>query len=178
MRFIPSSLAHVCLILASLPAALPAFAQDDADIAKQLANPVASLISVPIQANYDDDFGLLDEGSMLRINVQPVIPITLNDDWNLISRTILPIVDQDNIPAAGFSEFGLGDTVQSFFFSPKAPTASGWIWGAGPVLLLPTATDEILGAEKWGIGPTAVLLKQSGPWTYGALGNHIESFAG
>jgi hypothetical protein len=178
MRIIPFPFVQLCLILVSLPAALPAFAQDDADIAKQLANPVASLISVPIQANYDDDFGLLDEGSMLRINVQPVIPVSLNDDWNLISRTILPLVDQDNIPAAGFSEFGLGDTVQSFFFSPKAPTASGWIWGAGPVLLLPTATDEILGAEKWGIGPTAVVLKQSGPWTYGALANHIESFAG
>ena len=178
MRFFSSSLTHLCLILVSLPVALPAFAQDDADIAKQLANPVASLISVPIQANYDDDFGQLDEGSMLRINVQPVIPVTLNDDWNLISRTILPIVDQDNIPAAGFSEFGLGDVVQSFFFSPRAPTASGWIWGAGPVLLLPTATDEILGAEQWGIGPTAVVLKQSGSWTYGALANHIESFTG
>ncbi len=68
--------------------------------------------------------------------------------------------------------------MQSFFFSPKAPTAGGWIWGAGPVLLAPTATDEFLGAKKWGIGPTAVVLKQAGPWTYGALANHIESFAG
>jgi hypothetical protein len=178
MRFTPPVVVHLCLAAVSLQASLPAFAQDDADIAKQLANPVASLISVPVQANYDDDFGLLDEGSMLRINVQPVIPLTLNDDWNLISRTILPIVDQDNIPAAGFSETGLGDTVQSLFFSPKAPTAGGWIWGAGPVLLLPTATDEILGSEKWGIGPTAVVLRQSGPWTIGALANHIESFAG
>ena len=178
MRFIPSSITQLCIVAASLQAATPAIAQDDAAIAKQLANPVASLISVPIQANYDDDFGLLDQGSMLRINVQPVIPISLNDEWNLISRTILPIVDQDNIPATGFSETGLGDTVQSFFFSPKSPTASGWIWGAGPVLLLPTATDEILGAEKWGIGPTAVVLKQNGPWTIGALANHFESVAG
>ena len=169
---------HLCLILAATQAAFPALAQDDADIAKQLANPVASLVSVPVQANYDDNFGLLDEGSMLRINIQPVIPVTLNEDWNLISRTILPIVDQDNIPVPGSSEAGLGDTVQSFFFSPQAPTDGGWIWGAGPVLLLPTATDDILGAEKWGIGPTAVVLRQDGPWTLGALANHIESFAG
>ena len=178
MRLSHHPVLQLGLVTVLLQAAIPAFAQDDADIAKQLANPVASLVSVPIQANYDDNFGPLDQGSMLRVNVQPVIPIELNDDWNLISRTILPIVDQDNIPLPGFSETGLGDTVQSFFFSPKAPTAGGWIWGAGPVLLLPTATDEILGSEKWGIGPTAVVLKQNGPWTFGALANHIESFAG
>lgn len=174
MRILP---AVVCLIAFGLSASQSSFAQDEADLAMQLANPVASLISVPIQANFDDNFGLQDEGSMLRINVQPVIPFDIGEDWNLISRTILPILDQSDIPV-GSSESGLGDTVQSFFFSPKAPTSGGWIWGVGPVLLLPTATDETLGSEKWGIGPTAVVLRQSGQWTVGALANHIESFAG
>ena len=89
----------------------------------------------------------------------------------------LPFVYQENIFGTS-SQSGLSDTVQSRFFSPKAPTSGGWIWGAGPVLLLPTATDDLLGAEKWGAGPTAVLLKQEKGWTYGVLANHIWSFAG
>jgi hypothetical protein len=169
---------HLCVCVLTLVMSSTSYADEEADLAKQLANPVAALISVPMQLNYDTDYGVDDEGSVLRLNVQPVIPFSLNDDWNVISRTILPIVDQNDVPFSGVSEFGLADTVQSFFFSPKAPSANGWIWGVGPALLLPTATDEVLGAEKWGIGPTAVALKQQGPWTFGGLANHIESIAG
>jgi hypothetical protein len=169
-------LALVLLATGLVPA--PAAAQDNAELAKQLSNPVAALISVPLQLNWDGDIGPADDGSRLTLNVQPVIPISINDDWNLISRTILPVIDQEDIfPGAG-DQFGLGDTVQSAFFSPKAPSSSGWIWGVGPVLLLPTGTDDLLSAEKWGAGPTAVALKQQGQWTYGALANHIWSFAG
>ncbi|EED36850.1 conserved hypothetical protein [Luminiphilus syltensis NOR5-1B] len=169
-------------VLPTIALALPAFASSQeggqTDIAAQLANPIASLISVPIQANYDDNFGIDDKGSVFRTNVQPVIPFSLNEDWNVISRTILPIIDQQDTPFVGYSEFGLGDVTQSLFFSPSKPTAGGWTWGAGPAFLLPTATDEFLGAEQWGVGPTAVALKQSGPWTFGGLVNHIESFVG
>jgi len=133
---------------------------------------------MPIQANYDENIGPDDDGSVWKINIQPVIPVSINDEWNLISRTIIPVIDQDNVPTKGAGESGLGDILQSFFFSPKKPGERGWIWGIGPALLMDTASDDALGGEKWGIGPTAVLLKQKGPLTFGMLANHIESFAG
>jgi len=154
-------------------------AQDADQLARQLSNPIASLTSVPLQFNWDDGVGEDDDGDRFFVNVQPVIPVSIGEDWNMISRTIVPVVSQDDVfPGAG-SQFGLGDVTQSLFFSPKALTAGGWTWGVGPVLVLPTATDDLLGAGKWGAGPTAVALRQTaGGWTYGALFNHIWSFAG
>jgi hypothetical protein len=150
---------------------------EEAELAKKLANPVASLISIPLQYNYDENIGPQGEGSTSVLNVQPVVPLSLGQDWNLIVRTIVPLIDQQDIPVKGNDKSGLGDILQSFFFSPKEPVG-GWVLAAGPVVLYPSASDEMLGGEKWGAGPTAVALRQNGPWTYGALANHVESFAG
>lgn len=166
---------RIAFIALAATLAPPAVAQEAADLAKQLSNPVADLVSVPFQFNYDGSYGPQD-GDRAFVNVQPVIPFGVSEDWNVISRTILPVVWQDDV-VRGSDQFGLGDTVQSLFLSPKTPT-NGVVWGVGPVLLLPTATDDALGGEKFGLGPTGVALIQSGPWTYGALANHIWSVAG
>jgi hypothetical protein len=175
----PPNLMRWCAVVGIGLLSLPVAASESAEeLAKKLSNPVASLISVPFQLNYDPNTGPQRGGERFTLNVQPVIPFSLNEDWNLISRTIVPIISQDNIARGSGSQSGVGDIVQSVFFSPARPTASGLIWGAGPVFLLPTATDDLLGADKWGLGPTGVVLKQAGPWTYGALANHIWSVSG
>ena len=174
------SLRLITLAAITTNCAMPALAEEDqaAELAKKLSNPVASLITVPFQYNDDDYGGANDGASRNTLVMQPVIPFSLNEDWNLISRTIAPLIDQRDFPATALNESGLGDITESLFFSPKLPTAGGLIWGAGPVFLLPTATEDVLGTEKWGIGPTGVVLKQSGPWSVGTLANHIWSFAG
>ena len=169
--------------LAAEETAAAAKADQEADLAKKLQNPVASLISVPIQNNWD--FGIGPANAMkYTANIQPVIPFSVSDDWNLITRTIMPVIYQEalvNNPKApnglGKSHSGLGDVTQSFFLSPKEPVG-GWILGAGPVGLYPTATESELGAGKLGLGPTAVALRQEHGFTYGLLVNHIWSVAG
>lgn len=170
------------LALSLLVLPLAANSQHDAEgaagLAQELTNPVADIVTVPVQINFDGDIGPMDDGTKIVTNVQPVIPLEFGSNWNLITRTIVPVIYQDDIfPGAG-SQFGLGDINFTAFLSPKQPTAAGVVWGAGPVVLLPTATDSLLGAEKWGAGPAGVALVLRGPWTVGMLANHIWSFAG
>jgi hypothetical protein len=166
----------VLLFLGSLPQLPAAFADETGDLAKQTQNPVANLISLPIQNNWDFGIGPAD-AMRYTLNVQPVIPFSLNDEYNLITRTIVPYIYAESPVRNRSDKSGLGDILQSFFFSPKAPI-NGWIMGAGPVFLYPSATEDELGKEKWCAGPTAVMLKQESGWTYGILFNHLWSFAG
>jgi hypothetical protein len=149
-----------------------------ADLAQELTNPLASLVTIPIQTNFDLNVGPLDDGFKMTTNIQPVVPFELNDDWNLITRTIIPVIHQEDLFPGSGTQSGLGDITASVFFAPREPTSGGVIWGVGPAFLFPTASDSLLGSDKWGLGPSAVALKIDGPWTYGALVNHIWSVAG
>jgi hypothetical protein len=166
--------------LFALLAAAPALVSADgnADLAQDLTNPIANLVTIPIQMNFDRDIGSDDRGTKMTTNVQPVIPFDISEDWNLITRTIVPVLHQNDIFAGEGSQFGLGDINASLFLSPKNPTAGGLTWGVGPVLVLPTATDSRLGGRKWAAGPGVVGLTMQGPWTVGLLANHVWSFAG
>ncbi len=145
------------------------------ELAKKLANPVASLISVPFQNN--TDFGIGDaNGTRNTLNIQPVVPIKITEGINLITRYVVPVVSEYNITGGVGSEgTGLSDAVVSAFVSPAE---SKIVWGVGPVFLLPIGTEEYLSTKKWGVGPTAVVLLQSHGWTFGGLANQIWSVAG
>ena len=174
---------HCALAVLAMPpgaaaqgAAETAAGPEGADLAKQLSNPISSLVSVPLQYNFNDGYGD-GSGRQSFINIQPVIPFSISPNWNVISRTIIPLVDQDDLRPGSGSESGLGNVTQSFFFSPKEPTSGGLIWGIGPVLQIPVGSDDIA-PEQWGAGITGVALKQSGPWTVGGLANHVWSISG
>jgi hypothetical protein len=152
-------------------------AQTEDDLAGQVVNPFTSTVKVPVQISYDRKIGPESAGKSYTLAVQPLIPFTLDADWDLISRTVfLATAQKDVSPGAG-SESGLEDTLQSFFISPRKASAGGVDWGLGAAVLLPTASDA-LGAKKWAIGPTGGVFRDSGPWTTGVLANHVWSVAG
>ncbi len=144
-------------------------------LAKAAQNPIANMISVPFQNNFN--FGLGPNNAMQYVlNIQPVIPISLSENWNLITRTIMPIISQPSLAPGLPSASGLGDINPTFFFSPAK---SGEVtWGVGPTLTFPTATDSLLGNGKWCAGPAVVALTMQGPWVIGALANQQWSYAG
>lgn len=148
----------------------------DEDLAKKLANPVSSLISVPFQNNSDYGIGAR-KGSRNTMNVQPVVPMSITKDLNLIARWVQPIITQSNITGEGQMQTGLADAVVSGFISPKN-SKNGFTWGAGPVFLLPVATHNVFASKQFGVGPTAVALKQSHGWTVGGLVNQIWGISG
>jgi hypothetical protein len=168
------------LSLAPADAAAPGGGAGDeqaqqADLAQAAQNPLAKMISVPLQNNFNFGVGPNDATQWI-LNIQPVIPITLSEDWNLITRTIIPIVNQPS-PAPGVpGVFGLGDINPTFFFSPAK--SSKLIWGVGPTFTFPTATDSLLGSGKWSAGPAAVALTMQGHWVVGVLANQQWSYAG
>lgn len=153
--------------------AAPAAAQTADELAKQTQNPVASLISVPFQGNWDFGLGDRDATGTL-LNVQPVMPFGISKSTNVILRVIMPLVSQPG--STGDRLNGLGDVVTTVFFSPAK--SGRLIWGVGPVFLLPTATNNALGSEKLGLGPSVVALMQPGKWTVGILANQIWSVSG
>jgi hypothetical protein len=180
--FVRTSIVTALLLPATVaraqePAETPGEADNGADLATKLSNPISSLISIPFQFNFDFNRGPYNTAGRYELKIQPVIPFAVTRDYNVISRTILPIVREDNTGGIA-DENGLADTVQSFFVSPRAAGPFGLVWGFGPALLLPTATNNDLGAGTLGIGPTAVVLRQQSGWTVGALANHLWSVVG
>ncbi|MEN8779570.1 MAG: hypothetical protein ABF292_00585 [Desulfobacterales bacterium] len=145
------------------------------ELARAAQNPVASMISLPFQNNTNFKFGPQEKTQNI-LNIQPVWPFALNDKWNLITRTIVPVVSQPETAPGTDRDFGIGDTTFTAFFSPK--NSGKWIWGVGPVLLIPTNTDDRLGPDKWGAGPSFVALTMPGNWVVGSLFSNVWSFAG
>jgi hypothetical protein len=154
--------------------AYPSFGQNADELAKQTQNPISTLISVPFQANWDMGIGDREATGTI-LNFQPVVPFGLTPKWNVILRSILPLQSQPDSSGIQRSN-GLGDATVSLFLTRSAPGKI--IWGVGPALLLPTATNSALGTEKFGLGPTFVVLAQPARWTIGLLANQIWSVDG
>ncbi len=141
------------------------------EISKALSNPVANIINVPFQMNWDYGAGPNGDGQDYYMKIQPVIPVQLTDDWRMLSRSIFIVESKYNMGFDG--ETGLGDWTQTFFISPVKKEGDHFVWGAGPVFLIPTATENHLGQKKWGIGPSVILVEELEDWTIGILANHI-----
>jgi hypothetical protein len=176
----------ICIFLFSFFYTATVFAQDErkseanandaAEIAKKLANPIGALISVPFQNNMDIDIGDFN-GSRNTLNIQPIVPFNLTQRFSLITRYILPVISQHDITGENTHQSGLSDALVSGWISNRV-VKNGFVWGLGTAFLIPTATNDVLGTKKLAIGPTAIFLKQAKGWTVGILINQIWSVAG
>lgn len=148
--------------------------ESEEELAKLAQNPVGNLISLPFQNNTNLNFGP-EKGTQNILNIQPVIPISVDNDWNIITRTILPVISMPSLGPDIGGLNGIGDVVFSAFLSPANP--GHLIWGVGPVVQIPTDSNSELGNKNWGLGPTVVVLhlEHDDPWVYGALVNNIWS---
>jgi hypothetical protein len=161
-----------------LAASSPSRADGDvSDQAKEAQNPIANLISVPLQNNTNLNVGP-ERGTLNVLNVQPIIPVSLGQDWSVITRTIVPVISESPLSPEGSRINGIGDTLFSAFLSPR--TSRGWIWGLGPAIQVPTHSNTVLGNNNWGLGPTFVVLhlEAGSPWVYGVLVNNVWSIKG
>ena len=165
----------ILLVMISLAVSSISYAQSDAELAKAAQNPIANMISLPFQANINTGIGPDDETQSI-LNIQPVWPFSLNDDWNLITRTILPVTSQPDIFTTEGRVNGLGDATFTAFLSPAE--LGSITWGVGPVFLLPTASDDTLGTDKWGAGASVVILAMPGNWVVGSLLSNLWSVGG
>ena len=149
---------------------------DTEALARAAQNPVADMISIPFQDNIGFGYGPGNKDVQNVLNIQPVIPLHITENWNLITRTILPIVTQPSF-SGGSSTTGLGNLSVTAFLSPRSPGAL--TWGVGPVATFPTATSPSLGSQStWGLGPSAVALAMPGNWVVGVLVSQVWSVAG
>jgi hypothetical protein len=173
ISFTQTAAALALLSLFTCP--LQATGADNEELAKAAQNPVANMISVPLQNNINTGIGPDDKTQNI-LNIQPVYPFSVGKNWNVITRTIIPVISQPDILTGEDRVNGLGDINFTAFFSPAKPGAL--IWGVGPALIIPSATDEVLGPDRWSAGPSVVALAMPGKWVIGGLMSNVWSFAG
>jgi len=174
MRAMANSLAAATFAVAALTTTPLRAEMSAEELAKIAQNPVGNLISVPFQNNTNLNYGP-EKGTQNILNIQPVIPISINEDWNVITRTILPVIWQPALGPDDSSVSGIGDVQFNAFLSPAKPGT--WIWGAGAIVQAPTQSNAKLGNDNWGLGPTFVVLhlEKGSPWVYGVLVNNVWS---
>jgi hypothetical protein len=167
----------VLVIAAAILLASPAGADELFELAKKVANPLADLATAPFLYNWDQKLGTDEQGTSNYVRFQPVLPLHVNDDWNVITRLYMPAIEQQDVSPGAGTQTGLAGVNLSFFASPRVAVARDLTLGLGPVVGFP-ASQSALGSQKWSMGPTAAVVWQPGPWTFGLLTRQLWSLGG